>query len=150
MSKIPFEMDGSHDLADILLSHEESMPPDRDDDFRRSFDNPVETLRRDFRRDVKEQLDEVKAQLRDIRDTIARERKEDRDELKSSVNERLSGVEQRISALESGKAGKNSEYLMYGLLVMIATYVVNLWLGAIELDRGPTDPPPPPPAAARR
>jgi hypothetical protein len=150
MSKIPFEMDGSHDLADIPLSHEESMLPDRDDDFRRSFDNPVETLRRDLRRDVKEQLDEVKAHLKDIRDTIARERKEDRDELKSSINERFSGIEQRINSLEAGKASKNSEYLMYGLLIMIATYVINLWLGAIELDRGPTDPSPPPPAAARR
>jgi hypothetical protein len=128
------------------LTESQGMP--EGEDLRRWIDSPIEGLRRDIRRDVKEQFDEIRRELRDHREAQSRDSREYRDGLKQSLDERLGRIEKSLGGLEEGKASKRVEHILYGLCGLIIVYVVNLWLGAIELNREPT--PDNPPSAAQK
>jgi hypothetical protein len=118
------------------------------EDLRRWIDSPIEGLRRDIRRDVKEQFDEIKRELRENREAQVRDNREYREGFKSSLDERLGRIEKSLGGLEEGKASKRVEHILYGLCGLIIVYVINLWLGAIELSKTP--PPDPPASSAPR
>lgn len=86
-------------------------------------------------RDLRERLDDMKRDLRERIDEVKKAVTSDIGEIKKDIGRLQEGKAdvKSVEELNKNKASKLAELAIFGLIILIVAYVVNLWLGVVVI-----------------